>query len=70
MENTQQQTGTNATQWEIKKATYMLQEVQRYFNPNVKPNMETILAEHERISVKLDTIDGILGNIFELTGQE
>lgn len=64
-----QQTGANATQWEIKKATYLLQEVQQYFNPNMKPNMGILIANYERISTKLDAIDDILGNVFELVEQ-
>jgi len=62
----------DAIRWEVRKATFMLLDVDSYFylKPDqTYPDGETMDKVHlnfQRISAELDILNGILGNIFKL----
>ena len=63
----------DAIRWEVRKATYMLLDVESYFclRPDqLYPDnqaLDAIRLNYQKISAELDILNGILGRMFDLT---
>lgn len=62
----------DAIRWEVRKATYMLLDVDSYFHlrpDELYPDNQTLDAirlNYQKMSAELDILNGILGRIFDL----
>ena len=66
----------DAIRWEVRKATYMLLDVESYFRlPHDQQypdneKLDILRLNFEKISAELEIVDAILGKIFELSEHE